>query len=187
MHEYGLTDHFKLNIEPNHTTLAGHAPEHDIAVASAFGQLGSIDANTGDPLVGWDTDQFPMNLQDTTAIMSIVIQQPGGLNRGGLNFDAKVRRESIAPRDLVLAHVGAMDCYALGLRKAVALHEAGTLRRMLDERYLSWSVTSIGQRIEQGRATLEECAAYAKEHGEPQAQSGQQELWELVRNRFLYS
>ena len=105
MHEYGLTDHFKLNIEPNHTTLAGHAPEHDIAVASAFGQLGSIDANTGDPLVGYDTDQFPMNLQDTTAIRSIVIQQPGGLNRGGLNFDAKVRRESIAPRDLVLAHV----------------------------------------------------------------------------------
>ena len=184
--EYGLEDHFKLNIEPNHTTLAGHAPEHDIAMASAFGKLGSIDSNTGDPLLGWDTDQFPMNLQDTTAIMSIVVRQ-GGLGTGGLNFDAKVRRESMAPRDLFIAHVGAMDCYALGLRKAAALHQAGTLQRMLEERYLSWSVTSMGPKIEQGRTTLEECAAYAMEHGEPEPRSGQQELFEVVRNRFMYS
>lgn len=186
MKEYGLEEHFKLNIEPNHTTLAGHSPEHDIAVASAYGMLGSIDSNTGDPLLGWDTDQFPMNLQDTAAIMGLVIQQ-GGLGTGGLNFDAKVRRESLSPRDLFIAHAGAMDCYALGLRKAAAMHEAGLMRRMLQDRYLTWSTTEMGRKIEQGQATLEECAAYAKERGEPEANSGQQELFEVVRNRFLYS
>jgi xylose isomerase len=185
LHCYGLQDHFQLNIEPNHTTLAGHAAEHDIVVASAYGMLGSIDSNTGDPLLGWDTDQFPMELQQTTAIMSVVVNQ-GGFLSGGLNFDAKVRRESVGVRDMFVAHVGAMDCYALGLRKAIQMKEAGTLQRMLESRYISWK-TDLGEKIMSGTATLEECEEYAKEQGEPQCRSGQQELFELVRNRFLYS
>jgi xylose isomerase len=185
LHQYDLQDHFQLNIEPNHTTLAGHAAEHDIVVSSAYGMLGSIDSNTGDPLLGWDTDQFPMDLQQTTAIMSVVVEQ-GGFRTGGLNFDAKVRRESVSVRDMFIAHVGAMDCYALGLRKAVQMKQAGTMRRMLESRYISWK-SDLGQKIESGMATLEECEEYANENGEPQRASGQQELFELVRNRHLYN
>lgn len=185
LHSYGLQDHFQLNIEPNHTTLAGHAAEHDIAIASAYGMLGSIDSNTGDPLLGWDTDQFPMDLQQTTAIMSVVVDQ-GGFRTGGLNFDAKVRRESVSVRDMFIAHVGAMDCYALGLRKAVQMKEAKTLQLMRESRYISWR-SSLGERIEAGTSSLEECTEYAKKNGEPQRVSGQQELFELVRNRHLYS
>jgi xylose isomerase len=185
LHQYQLADHFKLNIEPNHTTLAGHAPEHDVAISAAYGMLGSIDSNTGDPLLGWDTDQFPMNLQDTTAIMSVVVQQ-GGFTTGGLNFDCKVRRESVDPTDLFIGHIGAMDCYALGLRKAAAMEQAGTMRSMVEERYLSWKADELGIKISEGKATLEECVAYAKREGEPTMQSGQQELYEMVRNRTLY-
>jgi xylose isomerase len=185
LHQYKLADDFKLNIEPNHTTLAGHAAEHDVAISSAYGMLGSIDSNTGDPLLGWDTDQFPMNLQDSTAIMSIVVAQ-GGFTTGGLNFDCKVRRESVDPTDLFIGHIGAMDCYALGLRKAVAMQQAGTMNSMLEERYLSWKTDEMGTKISQGKATLEECAAYAKAKGEPTLKSGKQELFEMVRNRFLY-
>lgn len=126
-----------------------------------------------------------MNLQDTTAIMSILIQQ-GGLVTGGLNFDCKVRRESTDPTDLFLGHVGAMDCYALGLRKAAAMHEQGVMDGMLRQRYASWSTTDIGAKIEAGEATLEECAAYAKENPEPVLTSAKQELFEIVRNQQLY-
>jgi xylose isomerase len=185
LHEYGLQDQFLLNIEPNHTTLAGHAPEHDVVVASAYNMLGSIDSNTGDTLVGWDTDQFPMNLQDTTAIMSVVLKQ-GGFQNGGLNFDCKVRRESVDPEDIILGHVAAMDCYALGLRKAAAMQQAGELDSMLQARYASWQTGSLGRKISNGQATLEECAEYAKEKGEPVLQSGKQEMFEMVRNRYLY-
>ena len=118
--------------------------------------------------------------------MSIVIKQ-GGLGSGGLNFDCKVRRESVDPVDLFIGHIGAMDVYALGLRKAAKMQEDGTLDRMLKERYLSWSTEHIGKRIEAGKATLEECTEYAKEHGEPPLESGKQELYEMIRNRFLYS
>jgi xylose isomerase len=186
LHQYNLTPHFKLNIEPNHTTLAGHAPEHDIAFASAYGMLGSVDSNTGDPLVGWDTDQFPMNVQDTAAIMGIIINQEG-LGSGGLNFDCKVRRESVDPIDLFYGHIGAMDCYALGLRKAAAMQEEGLLRQMIDTRYATWINEALGQRVEEGKATLEECSEYAKAQGEPKLESGRQELFEIVRNRHLYS
>ena len=126
-----------------------------------------------------------MNLQDTTAIMSVVIEQ-GGFATGGLNFDCKVRRESTDPVDLFLGHVGAMDCYALGLRKAAALHEQGVAAAMVRERYLSWSTTGMGPKIEAGAATLEECAAYAKALGEPVLKSAKQELFEIVRNQQLY-
>ena len=184
LHQYNLSEHFQLNIEPNHTTLAGHAAEHDIALASAYGMLGSIDSNTGDPLLGWDTDQFPMELQQTTAIMSVLIQQ-GGFRTGGLNFDCKVRRESVDPVDLFVGHVGAMDCYALGLRKAAAMHEEGIMKKMLDQRYITWNEV-LGKKIASGEATLEECVAYAKQQGEPQPKSAKQELFEIVRNNTLY-
>mmetsp|Transcript_21527 Transcript_21527/g.27836 ORF Transcript_21527/g.27836 Transcript_21527/m.27836 type:complete len:445 (-) Transcript_21527:276-1610(-) len=185
LHQYGLANDFKLNIEPNHTTLAGHAPEHDIAISSAYGMLGSIDSNTGDPLLGWDTDQFPMNLQDSTSIMQVVIKQ-GGFERGGLNFDCKVRRESINPIDIFHGHIGAMDCYALGLRKAVEIESRGEMNRMIAERYLSWKKEDLGKKIEDGKASLEECIEYAKQKGEPVPQSGKQELFEIVRNSVLY-
>ncbi len=185
LHYYQLQDYFKLNIEPNHTTLAGHDMEHDIYVASQYNMLGSIDSNTGDTLLGWDTDQFPMNVLQTTAIMSIIIQQPNGLGTGGLNFDCKVRRESIDPEDLFIGHVGAMDCYAQGLRKAAQMKVDGTLQQMLEQRYQSWHTNDIGARIEQGTATLEECTEYAKQQGEPKLESGKQELFELVRNRYM--
>jgi xylose isomerase len=184
LHTYGLQEHFKLNIEPNHTTLAGHEAVHDIYVASIYGALGSIDSNTGDAMLGWDTDNFPMDVAQTTAVMSIVLEM-GGLGPGGLNFDCKVRRESVEPVDLFIGHIGAMDCYALGLRKAAKMREEGTLKAMVDERYLSWK-SDIGEKIESGGATLEECAEYAKLKGEPKDTSGKQELYEMVRNRYLY-
>jgi xylose isomerase len=183
--EYGLSDDFKLNIEPNHTTLAGHEAVHDIYVASIYGKLGSIDSNTGDTMLGWDTDNFPMDVAQTTAVMAVVLEQ-GGLGAGGLNFDCKVRRESVDPVDLFIGHIGAMDTYALGLRKAAKMKEEGTMKSMMEERYLSWKTETIGKKIEQGKATLEECAQYAKSKGEPKKTSGKQELFELVRNRYLY-
>jgi xylose isomerase len=166
LHEYGLQDHFKLNIEPNHTTLAGHEASHDIYVASIYGKLGSVDSNTGDVMLGWDTDSFPMDVAQTTAIMSILLEQ-GGFETGGLNFDCKVRRESVEPVDLFIGHIGAMDTYALGLRKAAKMKEEGTMRSMMEERYLSWKTEAFGQKIERGEASLEECAEYAKSKGEP--------------------
>lgn len=184
LYSYGLEKDFKLNIEPNHTTLAGHEQEHDILVASEYGMLGSIDSNTGDTLLGWDTDQFPMDAARTTAIMSVVINQ-GGLGNGGLNFDCKVRRESVDPVDLFLGHIGAMDTYARGLRNAAKMKQDGVLDQMVKERYLSFQTEAIGKKIEDGTATLEECEAFAKEKGEPASISGKQELYEIVRNRYV--
>jgi len=192
LHQYKLIDHFQLNIEPNHTTLAGHAAEHDVVVAAAYGKLGSIDSNTGDTLLGWDTDNFPMDLQQTTAIMGVLMQH-GGFRTGGLNFDCKARRESIEPADLFLGHIGAMDCYALGLIKAAEMMQAGILSNMLKQRYLTWSGESsdadendMAAKIKSGQATLEDCTAFALKKGEPEAKSGKQELFEMIRNRQLY-
>jgi xylose isomerase len=117
--------------------------------------------------------------------MSVVVKQ-GGLAPGGLNFDCKVRRESVDPEDLFIGHVAAMDCYALGLRKAVAMVEDGSLGGLLEQRYLTWSTEDLGQKIDAGKATLEECVAYAQSKGQPVAQSGKQELFEAIRNRFLF-
>lgn len=185
LREYGLEKDFKLNIEPNHTTLAGHEASHDVYVSSIYGMLGSIDSNTGDTLLGWDTDNFPMDVAQTTAIMGVVLEQ-GGLAPGGLNFDCKVRRESVDPVDLFIGHIGAMDTYALGLRNAAKMKEEGIMQTMLAERYLSWKSESLGPKIERGEATLEECTEYAKLHGEPAKTSGKQEFFEIVRNRYLY-
>ena len=185
LHQYGLHRDFQLNIEPNHTTLAGHSMEHDICWAAQYGMLGSIDSNTGDTALGWDTDQFPMAVADTTAIMQVVVQM-GGFQTGGLNFDCKVRRESIRPVDLIYGHVGAMDAYAYGLRRAVRIQERQTYARLLEERYLTWSNTEIGPNIMNGTATLEECSEYALSQTEPELKSGQQELYEIVRNTEVY-
>ena len=185
LHEYDLIDHFQLNIEPNHTTLAGHEAVHDIYVASLYGKLGSIDSNTGDTLLGWDTDNFPMDLAQSTAVMSVLLEQ-GGFVTGGLNFDCKVRRESVEPEDLFLGHIGAMDTYAQGLRKAAQMKEEGVLKSMVVERYLSWETDPFASRIRNGEATLEECVEYATGKGEPRKTSGKQELYEMVRNRYLY-
>ncbi|XP_059920726.1 uncharacterized protein LOC132467441 isoform X2 [Gadus macrocephalus] len=180
---YGLDDHFKLNIEPNHTTLAGHSYEHDIVMASAFGMLGSVDSNTGSPDLGWDTDQFPMDTKNTTLVMKAIIEQ-GGLQPGGLNFDAKVRRESTDLEDLFIAHIGAMDAFARGLRNAVRLTEDGLLPGMVKERYSSFA-QGLGQRVEEGTATLEDMEAYIKQNGEPKVTSGKQEKYESIFNQYI--
>jgi len=185
---YNLDKDFKLNIEPNHTTMAGHSYEHDCEVASRYGFLGSIDSNTGDSSLGWDTDQFPMNLHDCAALMKIVLAQ-NGLQPGGLNFDAKVRRESTDPEDIFIAHIGAMDCFALALRRMVDLHESKVLEKMVAARYSSYD-SGFGATIEKGTATFEDAekAILAKEGSqqEPQQISGQQEKYESLFNNFLH-
>nr|XP_020467250.1 xylose isomerase-like isoform X2 [Monopterus albus] len=180
---YGLESHFKLNIEPNHTTLAGHSYEHDVVMASAFGMLGSLDANTGSPDLGWDTDQFPMDIRNTTLVMKTIIEQ-GGLQPGGLNFDAKVRRESTDLEDLFIAHIGAMDAFARGLRNAVRIIEDGLITSMVKERYSSFS-NGLGQKVKDGSATLEEMEAFIKQNGEPKVTSGKQEKYESIFNHYI--
>ncbi|XP_065176643.1 uncharacterized protein LOC135806396 isoform X2 [Sycon ciliatum] len=181
--KYGLQNDFKLNIEPNHTTLAGHCHEHDIVVASANKLLGSVDSNTGSPDLGWDTDQFPMDVKNTTAIMKVVIDQ-GGLTPGGLNFDCKVRRESIDLTDMFVSHIGAMDAFARGLRNATRMIDEGHLSTLVKERYSSFD-SGLGARIEAGTASLEECEDFIHSKGEPTLLSGRQEHCEAVVNYYV--
>lgn len=180
---YGLENDFKLNIEPNHTTLAGHSYEHDVVVASKFGFLGSIDSNTGSPDLGWDTDQFPMDIKNCTLVMKAIIEQ-GGLAPGGLNFDCKIRRESTDLEDMFIAHIGAMDSFARGLKNAAKLIEDGTLDALVKERYSSFD-KGIGAKIEKGTTSLEELEDYILEHGEPKMISGKQEKYEAIVNFFV--
>ena len=180
---YGLEEHFKLNIEPNHTTLAGHDFEHDIVIASKYGMLGSVDSNTGDPLLGWDTDQFPTDAKKAILVVDAIIEQ-GGLAPGGLNFDCKPRRESTDDVDLFIGHVGAMDTFARALRIAVKIREDGVLPKMVEDRYSSFD-TGFGKKVEEGTLTLEDCEAYVAKHGEPEQRSGKQELYEMVLNRYV--
>jgi len=175
---YELDAHFKLNIEPNHTTLAGHDYEHDIIIASKLGFLGSIDSNTGDQSLGWDTDQFPMDAKKSALVMKTVIEQ-GGISPGGLNFDSKVRRESIDVEDMFIAHIGAMDTFARGLRMAVHLINDNIIPKLVKERYSSYD-QGIGHSIEHGKATFEQCEEYILKHGEPTPTSGKQEKFELL-------
>ncbi len=184
LREYGLLEHFKLNLETNHATLAGHTMHHECEVAAAAGALGSIDANTGDELIGWDTDQFPSSLYLTGAIMLTVLKM-GGLKTGGLNFDAKVRRESFEPTDLFYAHIGGMDAFARGLKIAAAIREDGRIGNIVKTRYASWD-TGLGAEIEAGKhgfRSLEKLALAAKDpvqHG-----SGRQELIENILNELM--
>ncbi|XP_074643992.1 xylose isomerase-like [Tubulanus polymorphus] len=180
---YNLDKHFKVNVEPNHTTLAGHCYEHDVIMASTFGMLGSIDSNTGSPDLGWDTDQFPMDAKLTTAVMRVVIKQ-GGLQPGGLNFDCKVRRESTDVVDMFVSHIGAMDAFARGLKSAVKMGDDGVFDRRLKERYQSFE-TDIGAKIAAGTSSLEELEDYVMANGEPKMISGKQEELEMIYNYYV--
>jgi xylose isomerase len=179
---YGLDQHFKLNIEPNHTTLAGHDYEHDIIFASKLGFLGSIDSNTGDQALGWDTDQFPMDPKKTALVMKTVIEQ-GGIAPGGLNFDSKIRRESTDTEDMFIAHIGAMDAFARGLKIAAHIIQGDIIPKLVKERYNSYE-TGIGQKIEKGEATFEQCEEFILKNGEPTPHSGKQEKFELLYNYY---
>jgi xylose isomerase len=183
LREYGLMEHFRLNIETNHAELAGHTMEHDLTVAAGAGMLGSIDANRGDQLIGWDTDQFPTNVYQTTQVMLIVLGM-GGFTTGGLNFDAKRRRESHHPDDLFHAHIGGMDAFAHGLKLAAAIRADGRLAEFVQKRYASFD-SDAGRKVEKGEMTLEELEQIALANGEPQLASGRQEMLENLINSFL--
>lgn len=183
LNHFGLQNDFKLNIEPNHTMLAGHDFSHDVILASKFGMLGSIDSNTGSPDLGWDTDQFPMDIHNNTMIMKAVIEQ-GGLSPGGLNFDAKVRRESTDVKDMFIAHIGAMDAFARGLKNAAKLIKEGVLEKNLQERYSSFK-SGIGAKISDGTCSLEDCESFVLENGEPEKKSGKQEHFEGIFNYYV--
>ena len=175
---HNLQDDFKVNIEVNHATLAGHTFEHELAVAVDNGMLGSIDANRGDAQNGWDTDQFPIdNFELTQAMMQII--RNGGLGNGGSNFDAKLRRNSTDPEDIFIAHISGMDAMARALENAAEILEHSELPRMVKERYASFD-SGKGKDFEDGKLSLEDLVAYAKEHGEPAQISGKQELYETI-------
>jgi xylose isomerase len=180
---HGLADKFKLNVEANHATLAGHEFAHDLAIASARGMLGSIDANRGDLLLGWDTDQFPTSLADAVHAMIVVLRQ-GGIAPGGLNFDAKVRRSSVDLDDLFYAHIGGMDAFALGLKIAKRILDDGVLDLSIRKRYAGWD-SALGEEIESGKATFESLAKRALEQEEPTPRSGEQEKLENIFFRYL--
>jgi xylose isomerase len=174
----------KLNLETNHATLAGHSMQHELEVAGAAGALGSIDANTGDLLLGWDTDQFPTDIYLTTQCMLSILKY-GGLTTGGVNFDSKVRRESFEPEDLFHAHIGGMDAFARGLKIAAAIRKDGRLAEFVKQRYSSWD-SGLGKRIEQGQETFESLEAYMLKKGEADANtSGRQEYLENLINEFI--
>src|SRR5437899_6254851 len=180
----GLASDFKLNVETNHATLAGHTMMHELAYAAMHGLLGSIDANRGDLLLGWDTDQFPTDLYLTTQCMLVILDQ-GGLTPGGVNFDAKVRRESFEPVDLFHAHIGGMDAFAHGLKIAAKIRADGVLNKFVKERYSSWD-SGIGQKIEAGSTTFEDLEKYVLEKGDGAKNvSGRQEMLENIVNRCL--
>lgn len=181
---YDLMPYFKLNIETNHATLAGHTMMHELDYAGHQGALGSIDANTGDLMLGWDTDQFPTNYYLTTEVMLILLKY-GGLSPGGVNFDAKVRRESFEPIDLFYAHVGGMDAFARGLKIAAAIRADGELDRFVKQRYSSWD-SGIGAEIEAGKHNFKTLEAFILKKGDAAAnQSGRQEMLEHLINRYL--
>jgi len=182
LRQHGLEKDFKLNIEANHATLSGHTFEHDLQVASDHGLLGSIDANRGNPQNGWDTDQFPSDLYDTVGAMLVVLRQ-GGLE-GGLNFDAKARRESTDLQDLFIAHIGGMDAFARGLEVAHALIENSPLEQWRAQRYASFD-DGAGKDFAEGKLGLAELAGLAAKIGEPKQISGRQEAYENLLNQYL--
>ena len=179
---HGLDKDFKVNIEVNHATLAGHTFEHELACAVDAGMLGSIDANRGDYQNGWDTDQFPIDSFDLTQAMMQIIRN-GGLGNGGTNFDAKTRRNSTDLEDIFIAHIAAMDAMARALENAAALLEESPLCQMVKERYASFD-EGLGKKFENGELTLEDVYAYGKEVNEPKQTSGKQELYEAILNMY---
>lgn len=184
LREYDLLDHLALNIETNHATLAGHTVQHELEVAAAAGALGSVDANSGDVMLGWDTDQFPTDIYMTTQIMLSLLRY-GGFTTGGLNFDAKVRRESFEPVDLFHAHIGGMDAFARGLKIAHAILEDGRLDAFVKERYASYD-SGLGKQIEDGSVGFKELEAHVLAGNEVAiTPSGRQEMLENLVNEFL--
>jgi xylose isomerase len=179
----GLAGDFKMNIEANHATLAGHTFHHELEFCAANGILGSVDANRGDELLGWDTDQFPTNIYDTTLAMYTILKG-GGFTTGGLNFDAKVRRQSVDLEDLFFAHIGAMDSFARGLKNAAKMIEDKRFEEIIRERYAGWD-GGLGSEIEGRKVGFDEMEAYTLKHGEPQLQSGHQELAENMLNEYI--
>lgn len=183
LRHYGLDKDFKLNIEVNHATLAGHTFQHELQVSADAGLLGSIDANRGDYQNGWDTDQFAMNLQELTEAM-LVLLTSGGLKGGGVNFDAKIRRNSTDADDLFLAHIGSMDAFARGMLIASDILEKSDYLERRKQRYASFD-SGKGKDFESGKLTLEDLRNYAAEVGEPTQISGKQEYYENLVNRFI--
>jgi len=185
--KYGLEKDFYMNIEANHATLAQHTFQHELRVARENGKFGSIDANQGDPLLGWDTDQFPTNIYDATLCMYEVIKA-GGFTNGGLNFDAKARRGSFTPEDIFLSYIAGMDTFALGFKAARALIADGRLDQFVADRYASWT-TGIGKDIIDGKVDFNDLEKYALEKGEvtDSLSSGRQELLEAIVNNVLFT
>jgi len=183
LRQYDLLNDFKLNIEVNHATLAGHTFQHELQVAADAGVLGSIDANRGDSQNGWDTDQFPNSLNDLTEAW-LVILEAGGLDGGGINFDAKIRRNSTDPEDLFIAHICGMDAFARSLLIAENILNKSPYKKMRSDRYASFD-SGDGASFEAGSLTLEELRNIAAESDEPAVTSGKQELYELIINRFI--
>ena len=183
LREFGLLGHFKMNIETNHATLAGHTVEHELAACRTAGALGSVDANSGTENCGWDTDEFPTDPRLTTRMMLEVLAM-GGFTTGGLNFDAKRRRESFEPVDLFHAHVAGMDAFARGLKAAAAIRADGRIANFVKQRYASWD-SELGRRIESGDATLEELERIALGQRSWPVESGRQELLEHILHEHI--
>lgn len=181
---HDLLADFKMNVEANHATLAGHTFQHELRMAAVNGAFGSVDANQGDLLLGWDTDQFPTNVYDTTLAM-IEILDAGGFTNGGLNFDAKPRRASNTNEDIFYSYISGMDAFALGLRLADKIKQDGRLGSFVNERYISWK-SGIGADILSGKAGLGELEAYALEKGDVQTTSGRQEYLEMLLNQIMF-
>ncbi|WP_269775041.1 xylose isomerase [Bacillus siamensis] len=181
--QYGLDSHFKLNLEANHATLAGHTFEHELRMARVHGLLGSVDANQGDPLLGWDTDEFPTDLYSATLAMYEILQN-GGLGSGGLNFDAKVRRSSFEPDDLLYAHVAGMDAFARGLKVAHKLIEDRVFEDVIQHRYRSFT-EGIGLEIAEGRADFKTLEQYALNNQPIKNESGRQERLKAILNQYI--
>ena len=183
LQKYDLLDDFKLNIEANHATLAGHTFQHELQFCADNDILGSVDANRGDLFLGWDTDQFPTDIYDTTLAMYTILKG-GGFTTGGLNFDAKVRRQSIDPEDLFYAHIGAMDAFARGLKNAAKMLRGKKFEKAIQKRYAGWD-TAFGKKIEKKQIGFKELEQYTLKNGEPKVQSGRQEMLENMLNDYI--
>jgi xylose isomerase len=183
LREHGLDKDFQLNVEVNHATLAGHTFQHELQVAADAGMLGSMDANRGDYQNGWDTDQFPMNINELTECMLIILEA-GGFTTGGINFDAKTRRNSTDLEDIFLAHIGGMDAFARALITADAILTKSPYKKLRTNRYASFD-SGVGKDFETGKLKFEDLRAFALQNGEPETRSGKQEYFENLINDYI--
>ena len=183
LQKHGLQNDFKLNLEVNHATLAGHTFQHELQVAVDAGMLGSIDANRGDNQNGWDTDQFPNDINEVTESMMIILQA-GGFGGGGINFDAKIRRNSTDPEDLFYAHIGGMDIFARALVIADNILQKSEYKKLVSDRYASYA-SGAGKDFTEGKLSLEDLRQYAIDNGEPKTISGRQEYIENLINAYI--